>query len=128
MRWAALLVGMAVLFTACQEENGGERAPARIERELPIGLYLANLCPGTATPARIVRRLRREAEVLLREAREHPDWLVEYTSHDAHGGDQREMITIRQLAQEHLQSIEDHPGPCEPKLRRQLEVVADSRT
>jgi hypothetical protein len=117
----------ALLAVACDGDgvsDDAERAPAAIERQLPIDLFLANLCPGTETPRRIERRLRRQAQVLLREARDHPDWLVEFTFYDDHGEDVVREITIRQLAEEHLVSIDDHGSPCEPELRAQLEDVA----
>jgi hypothetical protein len=63
--------------------------------------------------------------VLLREARDHPNWLVQYTYYDDHGEDERRLITIRQLAKEHLQSIQDEDPDCEPALQRQLEAVAN---
>jgi len=127
MRTRLLAIAAALVFGAASgcERSEDDRAPASVARQLPIELYLANLCPGTETPARLVRKLRRQAEVLLREAREHPSWLVEFTFYNAHGDDETRDITIRQLAHEHLQSIEDHPGPCEPELRRELEEVAD---
>jgi hypothetical protein len=125
-RAVVAVVAMATMATGCAEESSsGKRAPAAVERQLPTDLYLANLCPRTETPPRIVRRLRRQAEVLLSEARAHPDWLVEWTYYDDHGEDVVREITIRQLAREHLTSIDDHGSPCEPELRARLAEVVE---
>jgi hypothetical protein len=119
---AAIALMLLVGASGCEQDDG-DRVPASVERQLPIDLYLANLCPGTETPARLIRKLRRQADVLLREAREHPYWLVEFTFYDDHGDDETTLITVRQLAAEHLDSIKSHPGPCEPELRQELEAV-----
>lgn len=119
----ALVGWLVAALTACGGSPNGPRAPAPVERRLPIELSLANLCPGTETDLKTVKQLRRQATVLLREARVHPDWLVEYTYYDDHGADDRRLITIRQLAKEHLESITDEDPSCEPGLQRQLEAV-----
>jgi hypothetical protein len=119
----AALVLLIPALTACGGSSNGQRAPASVERALPIDLYLANLCPDAETDGKIVKKLRRQANALLREARAHPDWLVEFTYYDDHGDDDRELISIRQLAKEHLQSIKDEDPDCEPGLQRQLEAV-----
>jgi hypothetical protein len=122
----AIVLMLVVAAASGCEQSDGNRAPASVERRLPIDLYLANLCPGTETPRRLIRKLRRQADVLLREARAHPNWLVEFTFYNDHGDDETRLITIRQLAGEHLDSIKSHPGPCEPELRQELEAVSAS--
>jgi hypothetical protein len=123
VRCCALVGCLVAALTACGGSPNGQRAPASVERRLPIELYLANLCPGTETDLKTIKQLRRQATVLLREARLHPDWLVEYTYYYAHDDDVRKLITIRQLAKEHLVSIKDQDPDCEPGLQRQLEAV-----
>jgi hypothetical protein len=110
-------------MTGCGGAPTGKRAPAALENSLPTELYLANLCPDAETRVKTVARLRRQAQVLVRETRAHPDWLVEYTYFDDHGDDDRRLITIRQLAEEQLQSIKDEDPSCEPALQRELEAV-----
>jgi hypothetical protein len=123
VRCCALAGWLVAALIACGGSPNGQRAPASVERRLPIELYLANLCPGAETDLKTVKRLRRRATVLVREARVHPDWLVEYTYFNDHGDDHRQLITVRQLAKEHLQSIKDEDPNCEPGLQRSLEAV-----
>jgi hypothetical protein len=119
-----VLIGCVVVAASgCGGSPSGHRAPAVVERSLPIDLYLANLCPAGLTDRKTTTELRRQARVLIREARVHPDWLVEYTYYSEDGADERRLITIRQLAREHLQSLEDQDRNCEPGLQRQLEAV-----
>jgi hypothetical protein len=123
-RWAVVMGTLVVALVACGGANG-HRAPARVEHQLPIALYLSNLCPDAGTNPETVTMLRRQTRVLLREARDHPTWLVQYTYYDDHGEDERRLITIRQLAKEHLQSIKDEDPNCEPALQQQLEAVTN---
>jgi hypothetical protein len=122
-RCAALGGCLVAAVSACGGSPNGQRAPASVERGLPIELYLANLCPDAETDLTTVNQLRRQATVLVQEARMHPDWLVEYTYFNDHGDEDRQLITIRQLAREHLQSIKDEDPNCEPGLQHQLEAA-----
>jgi hypothetical protein len=97
-------------------------APPALEAQLPIELTLANLCPGAETPPALTRKLKRQAEVLLSELRTHPDWLVTFTYYysDTEDPEDTRDITIRELAEEELQSLEDGGGDCQPELKRRL--------
>jgi hypothetical protein len=123
VRGWAILGALVVTLAGCGGASGGHRAPAHVEQELPLALSLANLCPDAETAPKMIRKLRLQARALLREARDHPSWLVPYVYYDDLGGDQRRLITIRQLAKEHLQAIEDEDPNCEPDLQRRLAVV-----
>jgi hypothetical protein len=123
---ASFLVALGPAVWAAIEQidrSGSRHAPPELEAQLPIELTLGNLCPGAETPAPTVRMLERQAEVLLREVRAHPDWLVTYTYYysDTEDPEDKREITIEELAQEQLQDLEDFaPGDCRPDLRRRL--------
>jgi len=111
---AAIPVTMALVETA----ERGPHVPAAVQRELPTRLSLGNLCPGAATPPAVERDLRRQAEVLLRELEARPRHLVTDTEYDADSGDERRRdITIRQLAENHLDEMQPD---CAPDLQRRL--------
>ena len=76
----------------------GPHVPPAVQARLPVRLSLGNLCPGSETPPRMERDLRRRAEVLLRELRRRPDELVTYTYHYEDRDDERLDITVRELA------------------------------
>ena len=114
---ALVPAGWALVDTA----QRGPHVPATLQRQLPIDYSLGNLCPHAETPPALERRLRREAEVLIRELGRRPRHLVTYTFHDAHSADEdRRDITIRELAEEQLAGMQPD---CSPDLQRRLRAA-----
>ena len=105
-----------------------KRVPASLRAQLPIEWSLSVLCPKSGFPAGAARGVRRQAEVLLREVRRHPDWVLSYSYPyaDQPGEFTRDM-TIHELGEQELQSIKDLDGatgkPCLPSYRRRLEAA-----
>jgi hypothetical protein len=99
-----------------------EYVPAAVQARLPTDFSLGNLCPGTETPPSERRDLRRQAERLIRELQRHPGDLVTYTYYLAdEGRADRVDITVREVAQEELESLRTNGGSkCEPELQRRL--------
>jgi hypothetical protein len=127
-RWIAIACFAAAalppLWAASETIRRGEPVPAALERQLPIEYSLGNLCPGAESDPELVRRLRRETDVLIRELERRPDDLVTYTYHDAHSADEdRREITIRELAQEQLADIESGGPNCVPDLERRIRAA-----
>ncbi len=106
-------VGWAVAETL--ERSVAPREPAEVQAQLPIKEGLGNLCPGASGP-RLTRRVERRAEVMLRELRLHPGWLVEYTYRVADSEDEtRVTLTVRELAEEQVRELK-----CAPALQRRI--------
>jgi hypothetical protein len=128
LRWAPAgllaVAALPALGAAVETARRGEHVPASLERQLPIEYSLGNLCPGAETDAQLLRRIRREAEVLIRELGRRPDDLVTYTYHDAHSAEEdRREITLRELAEEQLADIESGGPGCAPELERRLRAA-----
>jgi hypothetical protein len=126
---AFLIAFLPVAWAAAEQIDRADapHAPPALERQLPIELTLANLCPGSETPPDVVRKLERQADVLLREVRAHPDWLVTYTYHytDTDDPEDTREITMRELAEEQLRDLEDYGSDCRPDLRERLRAALD---
>ena len=109
------------------------RLPQSLQEQLPVELYLSNLCPSAETPPRLLRMLRRQANVLLRERERRPDWLLTYTFYFENSEPDTHDITVRQLAELQLQDLKTGDElereltgrPCEPGLIRRLEEALD---
>jgi hypothetical protein len=123
--FAAIAVWPAVwASTETEERSRAPHAPASLQAQLPIEYSLGNLCPHAETPPALARKIRHQGEVLLREVRRHPDWLVSYTYVYA---DEAETvtkdITIRELAEQELGDLASGGGEdCLPSYRRRLEA------
>jgi hypothetical protein len=118
------LAALPALWAGVETERRGEHVPAALERQLPIELSLGNLCPDASSPPGLVRRLRRQSEVLLRELGRRPDDLVTNTYYQADTADEtRRDITIRELAQEQLHDLELGGRRCAPGLQRRLRAA-----
>jgi hypothetical protein len=120
-----LLLGLvlASLAAACRNESPGPHLSKQAQSRLPLDLSLGNLCPGAETPPELERRLRREAEALLRELKEHPDWRVRYTFHTEELGPVEESITVTELAEIQLDALRDGTSgseECAPELQERL--------
>ena len=83
------------------------RLPTAVQKQLPVELHLANLCPSAETPPRLQRDLRRQARVLLRELDERPHWRLTYTFYYEEGDETKE-ITVRDLAEEELEHLKSN--------------------
>jgi hypothetical protein len=126
--WIAVPVfavaALPLLWGGTEAVRRGEHVPASLERQLPIEYSLGNLCPDASTPPQLVRRLRRQTEVLIRELGRRPDDLVTYTYYDAHSADEdRRDITIRELAEEQLDDLETGGRNCAPDLQRRIRAA-----
>ena len=120
--FVAALVPVAWAGVEQVDRSGAPHAPSELEAQLPIELSLGNLCPGAETDPATVRKLKRQAEVLLREVEAHPDWLVTYTYYysDTEDTEDTREITIEELAEEGLTSLEAGGDGCQPELQHRL--------
>jgi hypothetical protein len=120
-----LLAFAAVFGLGCSgEESEAPHLPQSVQRQLPIELTLGNLCPGAETPRWLVRDLRRRAEVLLRELRERPDFLVTDIVYYEDGEEERQIVTVRELAERQLLDLREGRsdlGECSPDIQRRLD-------
>lgn len=120
-------------MTGCGAGGSGEPAPGHVEAQLPTHLgELWSLCPEPDVPLRHydeeAGNARRATRALIRALRERPDDIVTFESRDAHSGERhREKMTVRELAEEHL----DTPGvkgvPCERALMQALQDAVDGK-
>ena len=98
VRWSPAplfaVAALPALWAAVETAERGEHVPASLERQLPIGLSLGNLCPGAESDPELVRRLRRQTDVLIRE-----------------------------LAEEQLADIESGGPRCVPELERRTRAA-----
>ncbi len=140
-----VLPALAALWAAIVTIDYSRRdhLPASVQRQLPVRVFLADLCedPGLTAEERREsalspsqrRDIERRAEVLLRELDEHPDSLVTYTYEFSDEPDEVRDITVRQLAKEQLAEFEDvgedfedfDADKCQPELQEQLRQAAD---
>ena len=98
--------------------------PDALQAQLPTEESLGNLCPGAETPRKVVRRLERQTEVLIRELDRRPDWLVSYVFYYSDDPPERRDITVRELAEEQLRDLEAG-GRCAPRLQRRFRDALD---
>jgi hypothetical protein len=121
-----VVVGVLALGCSGEDESEPRQLPLSIQRQLPLDLSLGNLCPGAETPPELARELRRKAEVLLRELRLHPDFLVTYTFFTEEEGQVRESVTVRDVAELQLDDLKSggsNLGECAPELQERLETA-----
>ena len=128
MRRLLTLLAVVVFTAGCfaEQESEAPHLPQAVEKQLPIGVSFGNLCPGAETPAYLSRDLRRRAEVLLRELRDRPDFLVTDIVYYDDGETQREIVTVRELAERQLLALREGGsdlGACAPDLQRRLEAA-----
>lgn len=98
-----------VAYATAVSLRRGEHVSPELQAALPVELSLNQLCPGASTPPRLARRLRRQAETLIREVRRDPNRLVTYTFFYEDAEDETRDITLRQLV------VENTDGPrCMP--------------
>lgn len=122
-----------VLLTGCGVSRSGEPAPAHVEAQLPTHLgELWSLCPTPDDPRRFyheeVGKARRATRALIRAVRERPADVVTFESTDAHSGDvYREKMTVRELAEEHLETPGVKGVPCERALMQELQDAVDDK-
>ncbi|MDQ3934069.1 MAG: hypothetical protein M3340_05490 [Actinomycetota bacterium] len=95
-------------------------APRSLEMQLPNDdLGLGVLCDPEAEPDD-ARQARGHLETLIRELRDNPDLLVTYTyTYSDEPSDTRE-ITVRELAEEQLDDLEEGFQPHCPQVERRL--------
>ncbi len=111
--------------------QAGERVPREVEAQLPTELgALWSLCPAPDVGRRIYRREarngRRQARALIRAVRERPDDRVTFVSHGSHNGKTYRMeMTVRELAEQHLDSPGAKGVPCERELMQELQDAVD---
>lgn len=98
--------------------------PDAVQAHLPTDESLGNLCPGAETPRGIMRRLRRQAEVLVRELDRDPNRLVSYVYYYSDDPPERKDITVRELAEEQLRDLETG-GDCLPNVQRRIRDALD---
>ena len=120
-----VVVGVLAVGCSGEEESEARQLPLAIQRQLPLDLSLGNLCPGAETPPELARELRSKAEVLLRELRLHPDFLVTYTFFTEEEGPVRESVTVREVAELQLDDLKSGSdlGECVPELQERLETA-----
>jgi hypothetical protein len=104
------------------------RVPASVRAQLPVEWSLSDLCPKPYMSRRIARQIRHESEVLLREVRRHPDWVVSVSYPYAdQPGVYTTDITVRDLAKEELKGLQEMNGAggkqCLPEYRRRLKLA-----
>jgi hypothetical protein len=93
---------------------------------MPLDVSLGNLCPGAETPPALTRELMKKTDVLLRELRVRPDYLVTYTFYTEEEGARRQSITVREAAEIQLEELKAGAsglGTCAPDLQEQLEAA-----
>jgi len=113
---AALPAAWAVAETL----RRGPHVSAAVQTQLPTTLSLGNLCPGAETSPGTDRDLRRRTEVLIDQLQRRPNDLVTYTYYYSDDPTEEKDITVRELAQEQLASLEDNGQRCDPRLQRRL--------
>lgn len=124
----AVVPGAAWGLAETVKRANAPQVPVALEKRLPTEERLGSLCVGAATPKRVRVRLEAQAETLIREVERRPDWLVPYTYYFSEGEDvQHRRITIRELAEEQLNSLEasglETDPECRPDLQERLRAV-----
>lgn len=111
------------LWAAVETAKRGSHVSAAVQAQLPIKLSLANLCPHSETPGALRRELRRSAQLMINLLQRRPNDLVAYTYYYEDAPDDRRNITIKELAEEQLENLEDGGGDCAPQLKRQIRAA-----
>jgi hypothetical protein len=127
-RCLASLAVIGILATGCSDEGDSEarHLPIAVQRQLPLDVSLGNLCPGAETPPSLTRALMQKANVLPRELRARPDFLVTYTFFTEEEGPLRRSVTVREVAELQLEDLRDGAsdlGACAPKVQEKLEAA-----
>ena len=122
---AFIVAACPVVWAAIKTADRGRHVSPALQAQLQPGLTLGNLCPHSGLPGPERRKLRRSAEVLIVELRRRPDDLVTDTFYYADGSTERRDITIRQLAEQELDSLETGGRDCAPKLKRRIRAALD---
>ena len=113
---------VAPVVAALETGRRGPPLPQAVQRQLPLAegeLHL--LCTGSRPTAAERRRTRRRAEALLRELERRPDHLAAY-GYVVYDTVEPELITVREVAEEQLPSLEKDPS-CAPDLQRRLRAA-----
>jgi hypothetical protein len=120
---AFVVAACPAVWAAVRSAERGPHVPPRLQAQLPTELALGNLCPNSQLPGAERRRLRRSADVLIVELRRRPNDLVTDTFYYADGSEERRDITIRELAEQQLESLQNGGRACAPKLMRRLQAA-----
>jgi hypothetical protein len=127
MRGLLSIHALVTLVAGCsREQSESTHLPLAVQKQLPLDVTLGNLGPGAETPAYLIRDLRRRAEVLLRDLRERPDFLVTDVVYYEDGEVERQVVTVRELAERQLLDMTEGGsdlGACAPDLQRRLEAA-----
>jgi hypothetical protein len=107
------------------DRASASHVPESVQARLPTEESLGNLCPGAGTPQRIVRRLERGADLLVRELKRRPDALVSYTYYWEEQPAERRDITVEELAQEQLGDLDSGGPGCRRDLQRRIRAAMD---
>ena len=118
--------GLAVVpagWAAVETLKRGPPLPRAVQAQLPTDISLGNLCPDAESPPELERRLRHDADVLIRELRRRPNRLVTYTYVSEEDPEERRAITVRELAEEQLKDIESNGPHCDPALEHRIRAA-----
>ncbi len=129
----AVACGAVLAVTGCggAERRSAGELPRAVQAKLPTGLgELWNLCPAQDIPQplydRTARGARSATRALVREVRRRPDALVTFISRDSESPEiYREQLTVRELAEQHLETPGVKGVPCQRVLTQQLQEAVD---
>ena len=128
MRLLAPVLAVVAVLVGC-----GDEEPAPVTADLPTHAgELGALCPEPDVPTDFYEQTKRNAtrqiEALIREVRRTPDGAVEVVSQDSDTGEKfRYRMTVRELAEEQLESPGVRGVPCARSKMLALQAAVDGR-
>ena len=121
---APALVVWTVAAVQTIDRSDSPHAPPSLEARLPNPYdRLSDVC-GKVEPE-YAARLRRKTDVLIRELRNRTELLVTVTYTYSEVPSETREITVRELAEEKLDDMDEHGGPC-PEVERPLRQALES--
>ncbi len=132
--WVVVVVLIAGACSACGSTGGTsqQRLTSTEAERLPGTGQLGGLCPVPDVPEDFRKRVsstaRQRARALIEEVRRRPDALVTKRYEDAHTGEPIvETMTVRELADEHLENPGVEGVPCQRALMAELEAAVEGK-
>ena len=122
---AAFAITLLLALGGCNEEE--RHVPPNLQRQLPTHQYALtdDLCPFEPVPARLRRKGRAEFAALLGALRRDPEVIVDSTYTPSDGPIEHEDISLRELAETHLEGLDAEGEACGDRAARRLEAVLE---